>query len=83
MLSAMEQNLREDNEVTARKLRTMLNEKFVDFPDVSLAMIKRFATINYFLYFALHTVCAKVSQGNWMDLYTAPLLSIHQGSKQN
>ena len=41
MLSTMEQSLRKDDELTARKLRTTLGEKFADFPNVSLATIKR------------------------------------------
>ena len=45
MLSTMEQSLRKDDELTARKLRTTLSEKFPDFPNVSLATIKRFNII--------------------------------------
>ena len=44
MLSTMEQCLREDDELTARKLRNTLSEKCADFPNVSLATIKRFDT---------------------------------------
>ena len=41
MLSLMEQSLRKDDELTARKLRITLSENFADFPNVSLATIKR------------------------------------------
>ena len=41
MLSAMDQILREDDEATARRLRSRLCEKFANFPEVSLATIKR------------------------------------------
>lgn len=46
MMSTMEQSLRKDDELTARKLRTTLSERFVDFPNVSLATIKRFDIID-------------------------------------
>ena len=81
MLSAMDQILREDDEVTVRMLRTRLCEKFANFPKVSLATIKR---LNQKLfYFALHVVYVKVSQEILLGVYTIPLLPAHQGSEQN
>lgn len=41
MLSTIEDFLRKDDELTARKLREKLCEKFMNFPDVSLTTIKR------------------------------------------
>ena len=41
MVSALEDCLRNDNEMTAGKLKTKLAEKFTNFPNVSLATIKR------------------------------------------
>ena len=41
MVLAMEDLLRNDDEMTARRLKTKLSENFPTFPDVSLATIKR------------------------------------------
>ena len=41
MLSAMDESLRNDDELTARSLKTCLYERFTDLPDVSLSTIKR------------------------------------------
>ena len=41
MVSALEDCLRNDDEMTARKLKTKLGENFNNFPNVSLATIKR------------------------------------------
>ena len=41
MVSALEDCLRNEDEMTARKLKTMLAEKFTHFPNVLLATIKR------------------------------------------
>lgn len=41
MVSALESYLRNDDEMTARKLKTKLGENFTNFPNVSLATIKR------------------------------------------
>ena len=41
MVSALEDCLRNDDEMTARKLKTKLDENFTNFPNVSLATIKR------------------------------------------
>ena len=41
MLSTIEDCLRNDDELTARKLKAKLCEKFTNFPDVSIATIKR------------------------------------------
>ena len=41
MLSAMEENLRNDDELTARKLKDRLREQFTDLPDVSISTVKR------------------------------------------
>ena len=40
-LSAMDESLRNNDELTARKLRARLREQFTDLPDVSLSTIKR------------------------------------------
>ena len=41
MLSTMEDCLRNDDKLTARKLKVKLSEKFENFPEVSLSTIKR------------------------------------------
>ena len=41
MMAAIEDSLRNDDELTARKLRRKLSEMFPDFPDVSISTIKR------------------------------------------
>ena len=41
MVLAMEDLLRNDDEMIARRLKTKLSENFLTFPDVSLATIKR------------------------------------------
>ena len=41
MVLAMEDLLRNDDEMTARRLKTKLSKNFSTFPDVSLAIIKR------------------------------------------
>ena len=41
MLSTMEDCLRSDDELTARRLKAKLREKFENFPEVSLSTIKR------------------------------------------
>ena len=42
MLSAMDESLRDNDELTARKLRDTLREKFTELPQVSLSTIKRY-----------------------------------------
>ena len=42
MVSALENYLRNDDEMTGRKLKTKLSETFSNFPSVSLATIKRY-----------------------------------------
>ena len=39
-LATMEESLRNDDELTSRKLKCKLQEKFADLPDVSLSTIK-------------------------------------------
>ena len=41
MMAAIEDSLRNDDELTARKLRRKLSEMFPDFPDVLISTIKR------------------------------------------
>ena len=41
MLSAMDESLSNDDELTARKLKARLREQFTELPDVSLSTIKR------------------------------------------
>lgn len=41
MMAAIEDNLRNDDELTATKLKRKLSEKFTTFPDVSISTIKR------------------------------------------
>ena len=41
MVSALEDCLRNDDEITVRKLNTKLGENFINFPNVSLSTIKR------------------------------------------
>ena len=41
MMAEIEVSLRNDDELTARKLRRKLSENFTDFPDVSISTIKR------------------------------------------
>ena len=41
MMNAIEQSLKNDDELTARKLRTKLAGDFPNLPNVSLATIKR------------------------------------------
>ena len=38
----MDQSLRNNNEIMARKLKAKLSEQYTNFPDVSLAMIRKF-----------------------------------------
>jgi len=40
-MGAIEESLRSDDELTANKLKAKLADRFEDFPDVSLATIKR------------------------------------------
>lgn len=42
MEAVMEESLRRDDEMTARKLERVLGEKFVELPNVSLSTIKRY-----------------------------------------
>ena len=42
MLSDMDQSLRNNDELTAKKLKTELSERCTNFPDVSLPTIRRF-----------------------------------------
>ena len=44
MLKSMDDYLRNDDELTARKLRAKLVEAYPDLPDVSLSTIKRYST---------------------------------------
>ena len=41
MLSAMDESLHNDDELTVRKLKARLRERFANLPDVSLSTIKR------------------------------------------
>lgn len=45
MLSTMDENLRNDDELTARKMKAKLQEQCANFPDVSLATIKRYRVL--------------------------------------
>ena len=41
IVTVMDESLRSDDEMTARKLKSKLGEKFVELPEVSLSTIKR------------------------------------------
>ena len=42
MLSAIDESLDNDDELTARKLKARLRERYPDIPDVSLSTLKRY-----------------------------------------